>query len=323
MQKLLSTKELESMTIDERIDYFEGLKESLMTSIEQKSKRNIAQDVVTGLYPMMRGYDYEVKGLQNIPANGNALFLSNHSNSHDVFTFQEIFKKHLGSRISSLGALDDINVATAYLFKACDGVLIDRRSKLSSMHGTLEFSSLLLSGMPGFILGEATWNLHPVKPMQKIKIGSALIGAITELPIIPVNIEYVEVPYLCTKEKDLYEKCVVNFGEPVYISRKRGLIEQTIRLQDIMEMQRRKTWKDLGIVKTSLEDIDPMIYCNHTWLKKFGAFGFEYDSESESKFLYSGSSDPAENEYRLDEDGKFIPGVIGREEKKRFVMKRK
>ncbi len=322
IKKILSNRELESLTTEEKIRYFEELKDYVKRRGHKKSMKNPFQDALTRIDPIIRNYDYDLRGLSNIPYFGPVLFVSNHSNSHDVFTFQDVAKM-LGRRITSLGAKDDINFATALLFRACDGVLIDRNDKDSALKGMFKLASLIVNGQWGFVLGEATWNLHPYKPMHDIKLGAARIGAITEVPIVPVNIEYIEVPEMVSSERELYTRCIVNFGKPIYISREKSLIEQTKLIQTTLEQQRLAIWKDFHMERTSLEDVNPEIYCNHTWLKKFGAFGFTYDSLSEAKYLYSKDGKPVENEFRLEEDGSFVPGIIEKEEKKRFVMEKK
>jgi len=316
MSIILSNKEIEALTFEERNKYFLKLQEYLeKLQILNNKKLGLGHEIITKIYPFLRNYDYEIIGAENIPDNGKALFLCNHSNSHDFFTPHEVFKK-LGSNVCVFCANDDINIATQILFKACDAVLIDRRNKKSTENGMIEFSSNLVSGMPGVLYGESTWNLHPYKPMQQIKLGASMIGAMTGVPIIPTIFEYVEVPKICEKESELYTKCVVKFGQPIMISREESLIKQTQNLQTIMEQSRLDLWNELGIMRTSLSDVDIEKYLNHTYLKKFEAIGFTYDSLSESKFLYSKDKLPVENEFCLDENGNFVPGVTYKKTKR-------
>lgn len=305
----LPNRELEKLTTKEKIAYFSKLREYCMNaSTKREKKLNIGHEIITKIYPNLRSYDYEIIGLENIPDNGKALFLCNHSNSHDFFTAHEVFKK-VGSNVSVFCASDDLNFATATLFRACDAVLIDREDKASAEKGICDFSASLMTGMPGVLFGESTWNLHPYKPMQQLKIGAANIAAITDVPIIPTIFEYVEVPRTCDKESELYTVCLVKFGQPIKISKEESLVSQTNTLQTIMEQNRLQLWNDIGTMRKSLDDVDQEIYLNHTYLKKFGALGFTYDSESEAKFLFSKDNQPVENEYHLDENGNFVPGV--------------
>ena len=68
-------------------------------------------------------------------------------------------------------------------------------------------------------------------------------------------------------------------------------------------------WKKLGIKRSSLEDINKEVYMNHTYLKKYGAVGFEFDSESEFKHILGNNKDTFENEYTINENGDFVPGI--------------
>ena len=54
-------------------------------------------------------------------------------------------------------------------------------------------------------------------------------------------------------------------------------------------------WNELGINKSHLSDKDIILYLNHTYFKKFGAFAFEYDSAYEQQFLYSNNGILTEN----------------------------
>ena len=309
---------LEKFTSKEKIEYFKRLKEYCLNEKKIKNK-NIAHERITRIYSLLRAYEYEILGEENIPDNGKALFMCNHSNSHDFFTAHEVFKKKLGSNVSVFAASDDLDLATRLLFKSCKAALIDREDKISIQNGVHEFCLNLLSGVPGLMFGEATWNLHPIKPMQQIKIGGTKIAAITDFPIIPTIFEYVETPNICTKESELYTKCIVKFGKPLQIKKEKSLIEQTRTLQCTLEEERKEIWNSLGINKKSIQEIDKYLYLNHTYLKKFKAFGFTYDSESEAKYLFSRENELVENEFCLDENGNLIPGITTKETGKKYI----
>lgn len=65
----------------------------------------------------------------------------------------------------------------------------------------LDICGRILRGKNCFIFGEATWNLHPILPMQQLKAGATQIALITGKKIIPTIMEYVEVPNVCKKVK--------------------------------------------------------------------------------------------------------------------------
>lgn len=157
------------------------------------------------------------------------------------------------------------------------------------------------------MFGESTWNLHPLLPMQKLKAGITLVSLITGKPIIPVIFEYVESVQICKKESSLYDKCIIQFGTPYYVTTDKNIFEQTYKLQIIMENMRRKLWDELGIRKDSFENINKELYLNHLYLKKFKATGFKYNSELETQFLLN-----KENEYVINQNGEFVPGILQR-----------
>ena len=146
--------------------------------------------MIVQLYPILRNYEYEIIGMEHIPDNGNALFMCNHSNSHDFFTIHEIFEK-IGINVSVLAASDDLNIFTKLLFQISDATLFDRSVKSSVEKAMGTYCAKLLEGSAGALFGEATWNLHPYRPMQPLKIGGAKIGAITEKLIVQTIFEYV------------------------------------------------------------------------------------------------------------------------------------
>lgn len=217
---LLSIKEIESLSGAEKNKYFNSIKEvCLGMKGEEKYVKHILREIIIRIIPYLRSFDFEVIGIENIPKEGNAIFLCNHSNAHDFLTMQEAFRK-VGCNITFLASNEDISNIIKTVFVSCGGVLIDRKDKVSKESGIVRFSANILSGMSGVIFGEATWNLHPYKLMQHIKVGAANIAAITETPIIPTIFEYVEVPQVCSREKDIYSKYIVQFASPVNISKK-------------------------------------------------------------------------------------------------------
>lgn len=276
--------------------------------------------MITGIAPKIRNYNFELRGTENIPQNRRGLFFCNHSNAHDFLTMQEAFSK-AGINITFLVSNEEISTIIKSIFICCGGVLIDRKEKSSINKGTIEFAANMLCGRAGVIFGESTWNLHPYKPMLPIKAGAANIAAITQVPIIPTIFEYVETPEICFKEKEIYSKCIIKFGKPINILRNESLIAQTDMLQSAMEQSRIELWKELGITKHSFKSVRQKIYLNHTYLKKFGFSGVEYDSEREMKFLLSKEGRMIENEYHLDEGKNFVPGIIQKTEKEKYVKK--
>lgn len=312
--KILSTREIENLTPTERKEYYKQLKD-YCSRLNIRRYENIGQKLISKIYPLLRNYELEIIGEENIPQNDSAIFMCNHSNSHDIFTAYEVFEL-LGKSASVMVASDCLSLATETIFKISDATIIDRRSKVSSLKGLHEHSKKIIEGSCGVVFGEATWNLNPYLPMQQIKIGGTHMGAITEKCVIPTILEYVEVPEIVSKESELYTKCVITFGKPIKINPEISPIAQTIIIQKAMEELRLESLKRQGIKREIITERDKEIYLNHTYIKKFKALGFTYDSESEARFLYSKDGNPVDNEYTLSNSGEFIPGVTPKTRKR-------
>lgn len=313
MDKILSESELKKYSIHGRREYFQYLRECILKEYQKTTEISEGQIVIDFLAPKLRNYDFEVRGLENIPRKGSIL-LCNHSNSHDFFTAHESFKE-LDGKVNVLVGSDCLNFLSKKIFKLGDTVFIDRNDKKSANDGLYELAANVLSGNNVVIFGEATWNLHPTKPMQAVQLGASKVAAITEKTINPVIFEYVEVDDICRKEKDLYKKCIVYIGKPIIINCEHSLIDQSLKLEQEMIEMRLRLWKELGIKK---DCICPELYVNHTCLKKFGALGFEFDSKSEEKFLYYRENRDS-NEWTIDkESGLLVPGITSKEEFKRI-----
>lgn len=308
MKTILPNSQLENMTASERKFYYEQIRQCCEDFKSLRiAQSNLIQKSIKSIYPFLRNYNYEIRGMENIPKNGKCLLVCNHSNSHDYFTAQELFKG-IGSEVSVFAADDDLNVLSTFIFSKTNAVLADRNNKKSLEYGVIDFANFLMDGMPGVIFGEATWNIHPYKIMQNIKLGAAHLGAITKIPILPTIFEYVETENLCTKEKELYKKCIIHIGKPIIIDRGESLARQTYKIQSVLEGMRLDLWNETN------RSIKKELYLNHTYLKKFGALGFEYDSESELKYLHFRKEERPENEYHLNELMEFVPGVTKKDD---------
>ena len=298
-----------NMTLAARKEYYKDLKRYCIDNVvPNMSKSSFGQKVVTSLY-MKDFYNrkLELEGVENLDM-AQAIFLCNHSTAHDIFSMYNVMER-LKRNTTVMVATDCLNTFSIATFKLADATFLDRNSKKSANNSIVLASSKVLNGKNLVIFGEATWNLHPFKLMHDIKKGGAMISAITSVPVVPTILEYIEVPRLCDKELDLYKKIVVRFGEPKSVSSSDDIIAKTLEIQTEMEKIRKEIWQDNGVNRTSLSDIDKMLYLNHTYQKKYKAFGFTYDSLKEEKFLRSNDGSKIENEYCLDENNRLVPGI--------------
>lgn len=296
-------------SIGEKKQYYNQLRNYCkQLSLEKSGMMSLGQNAISKVY--MKDFYHnmlQIEGIQNIP-NSPAIILCNHSTAHDIFSMYIAMAK-LGLPTSVMVATDCLNPFSIAVFAAAQSVFLDRNDKVSSSNSIFHASATLFAGKYLVIFGESTWNLHPTKKMQDIKKGASMISAITGFPIVPAILEYVENPYVVEKENEIYKKIVLRFGKSHEILPIDDLSFRTLGVQKQMEELRKSIWTENNVDRTTIPLIDSNIYLNHTYLKKFGVFGFTYDSEYEAQFLRSNEGKLIENEYCLSENNEFIPGI--------------
>ena len=305
--RVIGLNELERLSSDDRIQYFNNLRGLCKERQVNKKTNSMIVKAIGKTVSKLRPYDLEIEGTENITTDNNVIFLCNHSNAHDMFTVFEVFYK-LGKPVTPLAAWDGLNCLSRFFFRKGDTILLKRNDAESIASSMLDFCSCVLKGKSGFIFGEATWNMHPTKPMQNLHAGVTEIALITGKRIVPMIFEYVEVDHMCKKEANIYKKCIVSFGKPVTVKADESIFGQTDKLQETMSSMREELWEREGIKKSGFTEDDIKRYINHTYLKKYKAFGFKYNTNWESQFLLTNGQN-IENEYCLDEEGKFVPGI--------------
>lgn len=314
--KLLKESALNKLSVTEKKEYYEYLKEYCLT-LKANPNVSVGQKLISFIAPIQRNFDYEIRGAENLPNDG-AVIVCNHSNSHDFFTALESFNK-LSLPVSVFAANDDLNALSNSVFSFANATLVNREDKESCQEGLFELTAKIINNNYGVIFGESTWNLHPYRAMNALKLGPANSALISEKLVVPTIFEYVEVPNLCKKEKELYQKCIIEFGKPVKINMETNIVKQMLDIERKMIIMRKRLWEELDILKNNKKDVDPNRYVNHTWLKKFDALAFTYDSESEFKYLYFRPYTLKANEYHFDENGEFVPGITKKEDKEKVL----
>lgn len=307
-----------NLSISEQKSYYNELRRQCLSL--NNNQIEIGQDLIKRFYPYIRKYEIEIQGEENIPSHTNVLFVANHSNSHDIFTAYELFSL-LRRRGSVMVATDCLNPLTTQVFNISNATLLDRRNKFERNASVLHQSKKLIDGYDALIFGESTWNIHPILPMHNIKNGASKISLIAEVPIVPVIFEYIEINDMVKSDSQLYNKCIIRFGKPIMINYTDTLSSQSQNIRETMTTIREEIWAHYGITRKTIEDIDPILYVNHTYAKKFKALGFTYDSLQEQKNLLFLKGESCENEYTINENGEFVPGVTEKNSRLRKLFK--
>ena len=307
----LPVHQVERLSKDEKEVYFGLLRKYCnKLGLKYSQKITVTQRIIARFGKTLRSFPLEIVGTENMP-KGSCLVMSNHSNTHDSIILGEVLST-VNKPSTYMIEVEGMSPVELALFKSARATMINRTDKESATRGLYDLTGKLMHGDTCVIFGEGTWNLHPYKPMQNIKIGGVKAAAIAGVPITPVILEYVEVPELCSKEKELYSKCIARIGKPIRIDRQKSLIEQNERLQTIMENMRMDLWKENGTYRECIGDIDASVYVNHTWLKKLGTPLFTFDTQREKSILFVKRGDALDYEWHIDRNGRFKPGIISK-----------
>ena len=302
--------EIEEMSESQRREYFDNLFNICKSTRSWNPKITATQKLIFKLCPLLRHYPFEVRGEDRIPRDG-CIILCNHSNEHDAFSIEEALTK-VGLPCTFLAETYHISPISRKLFEKANATMIDRTDKRSTQNGMCDLANKIINSDTGVVFGESTWNLHPVKPMQNLKIGAAIISAISKKPVVPTIIEYIEQPGFISRESKLYKQCIVSFLEPFQVDSSKSIVEQNALLQSRMEQERKTLWKQNGIKKDTIKDINPELYINHTGLKIFSKL-VDLDYNIELAHLFVHDNEVPEYTYTLNYNGDFVPGEITRE----------
>lgn len=290
--KILSTDEEEKLNKKELKKYYFNLRNYYSNinknNIKEENIHNLFNKLATKIrsYPIIKIYDEEENSIDR-----PVIFACNHSNSHDYYTVQELFT----NMINVLVASDSLSPLTQTLFKASGSILINRDDKISCAEGINELVKKIVNGNDVLIFPESTWNIHPSKIMLPLKKGIIEVAAKSGAPIIPIIFEYVENNNLCSKEKEIYDACIIEFGRPIYVSLDDNYLEKLSELRNSMATLRWDIWSLLGDYKR--KDLSAEIYFNHTELKCNTTL-FKYNHIKEEKYIY-GSNDYIYKDYPI------------------------
>ena len=240
--------------------------------------------------PFLRNYDFEIKG--NLPDISNPyIFVCNHSNSRDFYTICEVFPEI----VHPLAASDSLNTVTQLLFTVAGVVLMDRNKKADGKKAIDSLIRCIQRKESVIIYPEATWNLHPCKPMLPMKHGPAVIAQKAGIPIIPVIFEYIDSDDGIQENSIRYKKVIVTFGEARNVGIQDNVDMVTTEIRDDLSEIRWKIWEECGICERQKLDVEQQK--KKQQLQIHGK-DFQYFPEYEEKYIL-GFGNPVYEEYPI------------------------
>lgn len=209
---------------------------------------------------------------------GGVLYTPKHSNVHDF----PVLTKALGEHVYVLVGNDIKNGVVNTIMLWLNGVIfVDRTNKDSCRKAKEKIIRLLSKGKKVAMFVEGSWGLDEVELIHNFKWGFADIAKKTNVPVVPVGMEY-----------NIENSCHVKFMTPIYIKEKDDI---SIKQQELHEALSTSIWemfekqgeksrvKDYVEIKKSYQD-----YVD----KSLGEF--PYDIGYERTLIFKRHEDPTE-----------------------------
>lgn len=205
---------------------------------------------------------FPIQLLNSMPeVQGNKLFAINHSCVLDAPVSSEVIKDHFYFLVGkqSLELIDRI-------FFLLNGVVyVDRKNKKSKKKSLKNMLKILQRGKSLLICPEGTWNLTPSKPMIPLNWGIVDLAKQTEVPIIPLILEYHQ------------DCCYAKYGEPIYISKEMDKQMGIEQLEEAMATLKWEIWEMFPVQRRTDEmkaEFDKMV---RERVAAYPKFNYEYE----------------------------------------------
>ncbi|MBI1934878.1 1-acyl-sn-glycerol-3-phosphate acyltransferase [Candidatus Woesearchaeota archaeon] len=180
------------------------------------------------LFPIVRLWIGKIKGIENIPRNGQFIISANHTSYMDHFCLGYIVVPHLNKKLHFLAKKEHFNNIAARIWHRYAGAIpVDRESGGKK---ALRWAAKALK--EGKIIGiypEGTRSLSG--RLQKAKTGVARLALEAKVPVVPVgligNFEILPKGKLVPKLK----KATINIGTPIHFTeyQKKAINKRALR----------------------------------------------------------------------------------------------
>ncbi len=209
---------------------------------------------------------------------GPVLYTPKHSNVHDFPVLNNLLKEHVYVMVGN----DIKNGFINTLMLRLNGVIfVDRTSKESCQKGKERVIKLLNKGKSVAIFVEGSWGLDEVELIHNFKWGFADIAKKTNVPIIPISMEY-----------NINESCYIRYGEPIYVAKDADLQEKHDELHDKLSTA---TWEifETQEEKSRVKDYEDIKNSYRNYVDK-SLEEFPYDISYERELIFNRHEDPME-----------------------------
>lgn len=224
--------------------------EQIPCSFYPLSKKKNANNIVLERYP-------------SLDKDESYIFVGNHTCPEDIETMLNIIDR---SAYLILGSVESLKYNPEMYLSWLNGVVyVDRKSKKNKKKSLQKMLKILEDGKSLLMCPEGTWNLTPSKPMIPLNWGIIDLAKQTEVPIIPLILEY------------LPDCCYAKYGEPIYITQEMDKQTGIELLEEEMATLKWNIWEMFPVQKRTDEmkaEFEEMVQKR---VAEYPKFDFEYE----------------------------------------------
>ena len=280
--KLLSYYEEDSLSLEERVVYYQALKEYLKNLPMSASKKlyldfcqAMNKKIVRGLLDKIKGYDLVVENQDLIP-DQPVIFATTHQEFHDHFNVVLSIPYHAI-------ILNNVNVSKAVkIAMGVNGIeYVDRNNPASRYTSKVELMEYVAKGKSVVVFPEGTFNCSPNKLVLPFHSGVLDISRKMQVPIVPLVQEYFYKDAEHSSDGKI-EKCVVRFGKPITVSYDDKISDKKEELKEAFSTLRYEIYEGRGVHTRSEITEDEYVNTLISKLKTFESVKSSYEEEAAS-----------------------------------------
>lgn len=149
---------------------------------------------------------------------------------------------------------------------AWNGIIwVDRKDKKSKATSKQKMKKVINNGKSLCIFPEGTWNLEPSLPILPLYWGVIEIAQATQVPIVPVCLEYVG------------DICYVKYGEVISVDKDSDKVETIQYLRDVLATLKWDIWEMLPVCSRCDVEADYWDREVQRLLKEYELLDYEYE----------------------------------------------
>lgn len=228
--KILNREEENKLTKEELMDYYKKLREYYKKIGDNQKNLNLKKAIHPILLKIMKialNKELIIFNKEMPKIEGPVIYAVNHTNCHDVPAITQVIKKHM----CILAGAENLRLIDKTLFNLNGVVFVNRDNKNSKRNSKEEVIKVILNGNSLLIFPEGTWNISENKPMLPLNWGIVEIAQKTNVPVIPIALEYQE------------DKYFANIGDPIFFDIKEDKKDGIIKLRDSLATLRWEIWE--------------------------------------------------------------------------------